>query len=96
MLGHAPAAMTVDVHADLFEDDLHAVADRLDQAVTNRGTDYLRTDQAGPAFDAVQPPAKKQARNVGRTLHHANHPATVTGDPLPGRLTSSRRGRPSA
>ena len=27
---------------------------------------------------------------VGRTMHHANHPTVVTGDPLPGRLTSSR------
>jgi hypothetical protein len=32
-----------------------------------------------------------QARHeVGRTMHHANHPATITGNPLLGRLTSSR------
>ena len=30
MLGHASAAMTLDVYADLFESDLDAVADRLD------------------------------------------------------------------
>lgn len=30
MLGHASAAMTLDVYADLFDDDLEAVADRLD------------------------------------------------------------------
>ena len=30
MLGHANAAMTLDVYADLFECDLDAVADRLD------------------------------------------------------------------
>ncbi|BAL85561.1 hypothetical protein AMIS_3410 [Actinoplanes missouriensis 431] len=42
MLGHASAAMTLDVYADLFEDDLDQVADRLDQAAT-RGTDYMRT-----------------------------------------------------
>jgi integrase len=30
MLGHASAAMTLDVYADLFDDDLDAVADRLD------------------------------------------------------------------
>lgn len=29
MLGHASAAMTLDVYADLFDDDLDAVADRL-------------------------------------------------------------------
>lgn len=32
MLGHASAAMTLDVYADLFDDDLDAVADALDQA----------------------------------------------------------------
>lgn len=34
MLGHASAAMTLDVYTDLFDDDLDAVADRLDRAVT--------------------------------------------------------------
>jgi integrase len=32
MLGHACAAMTLDVYADLFDDDLEAVATVLDQA----------------------------------------------------------------
>jgi len=50
MLGHASAAMTLDVYAD-----------RLDQAATQAGADYLRTDRVAPAFDAVRPPAKKQA-----------------------------------
>jgi integrase len=31
MLGHASAAMTLDVYADLFESDLDAVADRLER-----------------------------------------------------------------
>jgi integrase len=30
MLGHASAAMTLDVYADLFDDDLDSVADALD------------------------------------------------------------------
>jgi integrase len=60
MLGHASAAMTLDVYADLFEDDLDEVADRLDQAVTGGGADYSRTDHAGPAFDAVQPNRRMQ------------------------------------
>lgn len=33
MLGHASAAMTLDVYADLFDDDLSAVADKLDESV---------------------------------------------------------------
>jgi len=32
MLGHASAAMTLDVYADLFDDDLDAVANALDAA----------------------------------------------------------------
>lgn len=32
MLGHKSAAMTLDVYADLFEDDLDAVGSALDQA----------------------------------------------------------------
>lgn len=34
MLGHASAAMTLDVYADLFDDDLDAVATALDEART--------------------------------------------------------------
>jgi len=33
MLGHASAAMTLDVYAGLFGDDLDSVADRLDSLV---------------------------------------------------------------
>ena len=46
MMGHKSAAMTLDVYADLFEDDLDLVADRLDQAVskmrpsTSAGSNY--------------------------------------------------------
>ena len=46
MLGHASAAMTLDVYAGLFGDDLDTVAARLDQAVTGRDKDYLRTGGA--------------------------------------------------
>lgn len=49
MLGHASAALTLDRYADLFDDDLDAVADRLDTVARGaRGqlADYLRT--AGP------------------------------------------------
>jgi hypothetical protein len=35
MLGHASAAMTLDVYSDLFDDDLDAVADALDQRARN-------------------------------------------------------------
>jgi hypothetical protein len=36
MLGHASVAMTLDTYADLFEDDLDAVSDRLDDVRARR------------------------------------------------------------
>lgn len=47
MLGHASAAMTLDVYSGLFDDDLDSVADRLDaaaQTARQDHADYLRTD----------------------------------------------------
>lgn len=47
MLGHASAAMTLDTYADLFDDDLDAVADRLDavvRAVREVPADSVRTN----------------------------------------------------
>jgi integrase len=38
MLGHAKASMTLDVYADLFDDDLYGVADRLDAAIIKTST----------------------------------------------------------
>jgi len=45
MLGHAKASMTLDVYADLFDDDLDGVADRLDAAIKS-AADPLRTKSA--------------------------------------------------
>ena len=42
MLGHAKASMTLDVYADLFDDDLDVVADQLDTAIKSTA-DSLRT-----------------------------------------------------
>ena len=35
MLGHASAAMTLDRYADLFNDDLDSVAEKLDAALSD-------------------------------------------------------------
>jgi integrase len=43
MLGHASAAMTLDVYAGLFADNLDEVADRLDQALKDLAADQVRT-----------------------------------------------------
>lgn len=42
MLGHAKASMTLDTYADLFDEDLDEVADRLDAAI-QATADVLRT-----------------------------------------------------
>ncbi len=44
MLGHASAAMTLDIYADLFDDDLEAVATALHDARSrqNVGTGWAR------------------------------------------------------
>ena len=42
MLGHAKASMTLDTYADLFDEDLDEVADRLDAAI-QATADALRT-----------------------------------------------------
>ena len=44
LLGHASAAMTLDVYSGLFDDDLDTVADRLDAASRGLPADFLRTD----------------------------------------------------
>jgi integrase len=41
MLGHASAAMTLDTYADLFEDDLDAVSERLDAVRQNTVVGFL-------------------------------------------------------
>lgn len=46
MLGHAKASMTLDVYADLFDDDLDAVAETLDAAVRSSAAYPLRTGAA--------------------------------------------------
>jgi len=38
MLGHASAAMTLDVYSGLFDDDLDGVADRMDSLLSSSGT----------------------------------------------------------
>ena len=43
LLGHASAATTLDVYSGLFDDDLDAVADRLDEGSARALADSLRT-----------------------------------------------------
>jgi Phage integrase family len=51
MLGHASAAMTLDIYADLFDDDLEAVATALDQARSREsvGNMWARSGRQPPS-----------------------------------------------
>ena len=55
MLGHASAAMTLDIYADLFDDDLEAVATALDQARSRDCVQNVPTAWPRGALTAVQP-----------------------------------------
>jgi len=51
MLGHKDAAMTLNVYASLFDDDLDAVSDRLDGAVLAANAACVRPEASGLVFD---------------------------------------------
>jgi hypothetical protein len=55
MLGHASAAMTLDIYADLFNDDLDAVATALDRARSNDCGQNVATGWPRAAFTVVRP-----------------------------------------
>jgi len=46
LLGHASAAMTLDIYAGLFADDLDIVAANLDLGARVASADWLRTNGA--------------------------------------------------
>jgi integrase len=59
MLGHASAAMTLDVYAGLFADNLDEVADRLDQAIEGLAADQVRT--VGPGLGVASFDYRRQS-----------------------------------
>ena len=70
MLGHASAAMTLDVYAGLFADDLDAVADRLDRAFAKLNADHMRTKRRPDLSNQAALPLEnppEQATGLGLT-----------------------------
>lgn len=55
MLGHASAAMTLDVYAGLFGDDLDDLARRLDEAAASSRADQVRTTAGADPLDRPGP-----------------------------------------
>jgi hypothetical protein len=62
MLGHASASMTLDIYADLFDDDLEAVATALHAARSSVGKKWAESDIA--ARDVYEPAELPGADNV--------------------------------
>lgn len=58
MLGHASAAMTLDVYADLFDDDLDSVAMRLDHAAVS--TDVVKMWSDADRLGASEAPSRSK------------------------------------
>lgn len=65
MLGHASAAMTLDVYADLFDDDLDGVATGLDEAATAAGVGKMWADEP-PRGPDDGPDEEKKPGNPGQ------------------------------
>lgn len=61
LLGHKDAAMTLNVYASLFEDDLDTVSDRLDAAISAAGAASVRPEAPAQVVDL----AERQQRNTG-------------------------------
>ncbi len=57
MLGHKSAAMTLDVYSGLFDDDLDAVAERLDAATRNAGVPLVRPEASVTLITQRETPA---------------------------------------
>ena len=91
MLGHASAAMTLDVYADLFDEDLESVATALDQAREAAGIP-LRAQESvgflwGEAHSATYRPARKPRRSADRGLSLSVPPQGLELD-IPGLIDS--------
>jgi len=77
MLGHASAAMTLDVYAGLFGDDLDDLARRLDEAATSSRADQVRTRSASDDLNRLVPPAPQASDQDVRAVPPAGlEPAT--------------------
>lgn len=74
MLGHASAAMTLDVYADLFDDDLDAVAAALDDhaAAAGVGKMWARSPE-----EASKVALQKEKPPVDRGFQEWLRPASI-------------------
>jgi Phage integrase family len=81
MLGHASAAMTLDIYAGLFADDLDAVADRLDRAVVKLNADQMRATAHEPVIPDRA--ALRESARTGRWLGQTTQSRLGESNPGP-------------
>src|SRR5205807_4290745 len=65
LLGHASAAMTLDVYSGLFDDDLDAVADRLDEAAVRARADFCGLIGTRTSSRSSQQPTDQRVYRCG-------------------------------
>ena len=63
-LGHASAAMTLDLYGHLYDDDLEALADALDQRYARRRAAHTRPKSGGEVFHCDRDRRKALMRNA--------------------------------
>ena len=73
MLGHASAAMTLDAYADLFDDDLDAVAERLTR--TSVGEMWANGDPAPFTVRPTSASHQERTHPVSRRRAWDSNPA---------------------
>ncbi|CAN5353151.1 site-specific integrase [soil metagenome] len=80
MLGHASAAMTLDTYADLFDDDLDAVSDRLDEVRARKVVGDLWGPASAPASKGTknQQTTGKNLRRMGDSNPRGLAPNTLS------------------
>jgi hypothetical protein len=61
MLGHKDAAMTLNVYASLFEDDLDDVSNRLDAALLEATAAYMRPEPSAEVIQLPERTARKES-----------------------------------
>jgi integrase len=66
MLGHAKASMTLDTYADLFDDDLDAVAASLDAAIAKASKAAIAAVSGGSAAPPLPPVGQTPYRQLSR------------------------------
>src|SRR3954453_17777019 len=94
MLGHASSAMTLDVYSGLFDDDLGALADRMDLAheahKTSRTVGAVTTRNESAVWNVTPISQEGQAPGAGSPFKRACYPVMTASTAVPGSTRPDR------